>query len=528
MKLFFASVFGVVSAAIMISVAFILQRAVDAASAGNARELFNILAIGVGILVVGIFINMMMAYLRRSYVAERLADAKNKRMDFLFGRRSRFPNEDTGKDLSFFTADTDILDRSYYTAITRLPNFVATFVFALGAMLWIDWIVTLVALGVAMLPMLASGIFSSGLAKRTKNYSNAAENYVNVVKECIDGKREIINYDKQAIFLTRHANENYIIEKTRFKKDFFEALAGIVPGFLGGMVQIAIMGVSCYFVITGRMTFGFMIAIVQLMNSVFSPIQSIIEAVNSIRAAKEICIKAGETNPPEPARTTVTAFNNKIDIVNLGLKYDDDNYVVQGLNLTIKKGGKYAVFAPSGYGKSSVARALALEFAEFDGAVTLDGTDIRDIETKDYHKLLRYVRQDPYLFSDTAINNIAFFDELPDKKEVARILSLTRVDEFLPNEEALTRPISNVSGLSGGQKQRIVLARALLHQPKILVLDEITSGVDLQTASAILTDVFKDEELTCIVITHESDDSFQGLFDEIIHLKDLTQANVSA
>jgi len=325
-------------------------------------------------------------------------------------------------------------------------------------------------------------------------------------------------YDKQNIFAARHEDENQMVEAARLKKDFFEALAGYIPGIMGGLVQIAVMGVSCYFVITGRMTFGFMIAIVQLMNSVFQPIQVIIEAVNGMRSAKEIRAKAAETNPPTAKGTPVANFTDTLEIRDLGLRYTDDEYVVQDLNLSFKKGGKYAVFAPSGYGKSSIARALALEFAQFDGAINLDGADIRNLNISDYHKILRYVRQDPYLFNDTAINNLAFFDELPAADDLQRALDITRVSDFLPDAEALARPISNSGGLSGGQKQRLVLARALLHKPKILVLDEITSGVDLDTACQILADLFADEELTVIAITHESDARFQGLFDEIIRL----------
>ena len=514
----FASLFGIINAAVTVSIAFILQEAVDAAGADDFRRLVIVLSIAGGILVADLATGLIMMRLRRGYVRDMLIMAKRNRMNFLFFRRPAVPNEDDSKDLSFFTADTDILDRSYYSQLTRLPYFVAMFVFALGAMLWIDWIVTLVAFVVSTLPMVASGIFSKGLAERTKKFSEASETYVATVKECVDGKREIMAYDKQNIFAARHEDENQMVEAARLKKDFFEALAGYIPGIMGGLVQIAVMGVSCYFVITGRMTFGFMIAIVQLMNSVFQPIQVIIEAVNGMRSAKEIRAKAAETNPPTAKGTPVANFTDTLEIRDLGLRYTDDEYVVQDLNLSFKKGGKYAVFAPSGYGKSSIARALALEFAQFDGAINLDGADIRNLNISDYHKILRYVRQDPYLFNDTAINNLAFFDELPAADDLQRALDITRVSDFLPDAEALARPISNSGGLSGGQKQRLVLARALLHKPKILVLDEITSGVDLDTACQILADLFADEELTVIAITHESDARFQGLFDEIIRL----------
>jgi len=521
MMLILTGCFYVANAALSVSIAFLLQRAVDAAGREDLRGLIIVLSIAAAVLVGDLATGLIAARLRTGYVRDMLLTVKHHRMFFLFYRRVKAPNEDSGKDLSFFTADVDILERSYFNARARLPLFIATFVFALGSMLWINWIVTLVAIAVSMLPMLASGLFAKGLSQRTKDYSKAAETYVDTVKECVEGKREIVAYDKQSIFLDRHAAKNQHIETTRLKRNFFEVLAGYIPGIMGGMVQVVIMGLSCYFVITGAMTFGFMIAIVQLMNHVFNPIQQIIETINSMRSAKAIMEKARETNPPEPMREPITTFTHAIEVQDLGLRYAEDEYVVQGLNLTFKQGGKYAVLAPSGYGKSSIARALALEFAEFDGAITLDGNDIRNLDTHDYNKILRYVRQDPYLFGDTAINNIAFFDELPDLAEVKRVLALTRVSEFLPDDEALSRHISNTSGLSGGQKQRIVLARALLHKPKILVLDEITSGVDLETACLILQDVFADKDLTCIAITHERDERFQGLFDEIIHLKDM-------
>jgi ABC-type transport system involved in cytochrome bd biosynthesis fused ATPase/permease subunit len=243
-----------------------------------------------------------------------------------------------------------------------------------------------------------------------------------------------------------------------------------------------------------------------------------VDAINGIRSAKPIVEKAKETAESEPAKTRIADFTNAIEIKGLGLKYDENEYVVKDLDLTFKRGGKYAILAPSGYGKTSIARALAMEFAEFDGSITMDGKDIRSLDTHDYNKILRYVRQDPFLFSDTALNNLAFFDGTPDPALLSKVLRLTRVDEFLADAEALNRQISNTSGLSGGQKQRIVLARALLHSPKVLVLDEITSGIDLENACNILADIFNDKELTCISITHENDERFLGHFDKIFRL----------
>jgi len=518
-KLILAGIFFVISAATTVALAFAFQKAVDYAGAGNLRGLLIVFAVVLALILPFDFLTSLLGVkCRLGYVREMLVTVKNHRMNFLFFRKSKTPADDDNKDLSFFSADADILEQSYFNNRARLPLHAATFIFALGSLLWINWIVTLVAIAVTMIPLGVSSLFTNGLSIRKKAYSDAAAEYIDTTRECIQGKKEIVAYDKQSIFLARHDKGNQTVENARKKSNFFEFMAAAVPGYMGGLVQVTVMGLSSYFVITGDMTFGYMIAIVQLMNHLFNPINQFVEALNGMRSAKAILEKATETAPQEGQKDSVTDFNSTLEIENLGLKYEDDEYVVEDLNLSFNKGGKYAIFAPSGFGKTSIAKAIAREFAEFDGAIKLDGKDIQNISSKDYNKILRYVRQDPYLFNDTAINNLAFFDSLPEKSELDKVLEITRVKDFLPDDEALNRQISNTSGLSGGQKQRIVLARALLHQPDILVLDEITSGVDLDTACNMLSDLFEDKNLTCIAITHENDERFLGLFDEIVRL----------
>ena len=152
-----------------------------------------------------------------------------------------------------------------------------------------------------------------------------------------------------------------------------------------------------------------------------------------------------------------------------------------------------------------MAKALALEFSEYEGLITIDDKDIQKLCKADYRKLLRYVRQDPFLFADTAINNLLFFDDMPNKDFLTRILEQTKVSDFLPDEDSLNRMVSNTSGLSGGQKQRIAIVRALCMDPDVMLFDEPTSSLDPEMVGEVL-DVMKQlaqDGMTMVVVTHE-------------------------
>jgi len=519
-KLYFALGAGlhVLAAAIQVSFAFGLQMIIEAATEGSVDNLIFGIWVCIGIMASQTIVGLIGVRCRVMNISEMLVLSKANRMALLFARRLKTPADDNSNDLSFFTADIDMLDGNYHWGVFNLIRSFAVLVLALASMFWINWMLTLAVLAASSIPVLTTLPFAKGLNRRTKAYSDQTADYVDTTRECIQGQRDIMAFDKQAVFLDRHNKANRQVERARANNVFFRSMSDYVSSNSASLVVICAIGLGSYLVITGDLTFGMMVAMTQLIQSVVGPATGIASGINSVRSTKALREKAAETAPDEPKKDALHDFAHAIEIKGLGLKYDDENYVIQNLDLSFKKGGKYAVLAPSGFGKSSIAKAIAMEFMEFDGSITIDGKDIRGIDTGDYNKLMRFVRQDPFLFNDTALNNLTFFEENPDEAEFDAALNITRVRDFLADNEALNRHVSNTSGLSGGQKQRMVLARALLHKPKILVLDEITSGVDLETARDILQDLFFDENLTVIAITHERDERFLGLFDEVVEL----------
>ena len=516
-----AIILSTISSIISVAVAFLIRNIVDATQYEDVDALIKAILFTVAIWPADFLFSLLAVRFRLSYTFEMLRVAREHRMGFLLKRRLKTPAEDSNKDLSFFTADIDVLRDKYYRHRALVALRISRIVLSVAAMVWISPWMTLAVLGIIGLLTLTTLPFGKGLNHRTKAYSDTTAEYTDVARECLQGKREINAYGKEGAFLERHEKVNIKAKNARMKMEFFEALASFTAGYSNFFIVLITVSLGAYFVLQGELGFGDLFAIIQLVQNVGWPTTEFVESLNSMRSAKALLEKAKEQAKEQPQGQPLKSFKNSIEIKGLGLKYDD-TYVVKDLNLSFKKGGKYAIFAPSGYGKTSIAKALALEFMDFDGSIEVDGVDIRKIDIGDYNKTLRYVRQDPYLFSDTVLNNLTFFEDkaLLEGQNIEEALNITRVSSFM-DEEGLERLISNTSGLSGGQKQRIVLARALLHKPEILVLDEITSGVDLTTACSILEDIFKDKNLTVIAITHENGETFQGLFDEIIRLDQL-------
>ncbi|MCL2753474.1 MAG: ABC transporter ATP-binding protein/permease [Defluviitaleaceae bacterium] len=515
--LVFSAIFFMVQAAISVILAFMLQRIVDSASNRNMQDFIFFLVLTFCIWPLDIVSVILAAKFRVANIKEMLQLTKHNRLNFILA--TKISPKEENKELSFFTADIDVLDQSYYGVRLSLFHYIPLFLFSLVSLLFINWILTVVLAVVSLLPMLTTWIFGKPLANRKKTYSDNQAIYVDNVKEVIDGKKEIVSYGKQDVFIDRHEKINEKVENARERSKFLGALAGSLSFNIGFLVQIAGIGLGSYLVITGDLTIGFLIAVMQLVGNLVWPVVHGAEIINSIKSSKHIREKAMEsTNAANTKPIILDDFKDAITVCDLAVKYDEENYIFKNVNLKFEKGKKYVIQAPSGFGKSSIAKVLSMEIDDFEGVVLIDGKDIKSIDPKSFNNILRFVRQDPYIFDGTAYENITFFSNQFDQSALDAVLDTTRVKGFLSGEEGLERSISNNSGLSGGQKQSLVLARALLHKPQILILDEITSNLDLVASCEILEKLFKDKDLTCIVIAHENDENFKSLFDEIVNL----------
>ena len=197
-------------------------------------------------------------------------------------------------------------------------------------------------------------------------------------------------------------------------------------------------------------------------------------------------------------------FNNKIELKNVSFSYQENKPVLKNINLEIKKGEKIGIIGESGSGKSTLADIIIGLYKPEKGEVRIDDEMLNEDNVKSWRKKIGYIPQNIYLSDGDVASNVAFLEEI-DEKRVKEVLKQANILDFLEthHEGIYTKVGENGIKLSGGQKQRIAIARALYHNPEVLVLDEATSALDNETEKKIMEEIYKiGENKTMVIIAH--------------------------
>lgn len=230
-------------------------------------------------------------------------------------------------------------------------------------------------------------------------------------------------------------------------------------------------------------------AYMAILYSVIQPIKDLSKAAYSIPKGlasmdRINVILDAENNIAEPSRpVSLKSFEKSIEFRNVHFRYESGREVLHGIDLTIPKGHNVAIVGASGAGKSTLADLIPRFYDPDEGSISIDGIDIRDVSTRDLRALMGNVNQDPILFNDTIFNNIAFGVENATMEQVVAAAKITNAHEFIITKPEGYDTCIGDRGvmLSGGQRQRISIARAILKNPPILILDEATASLDTES-----------------------------------------------
>ncbi|MCJ7789384.1 MAG: ABC transporter ATP-binding protein/permease [Candidatus Atribacteria bacterium] len=454
------------------------------------KYILNIILILIGIYVISAIFNYIQQYImadvaqKTVYNMRKDINAKLSRLPLKY-----FDGRTHGEILSRVTNDVDVISSTLQQGLTQLVTSVVTLVGIVIMMLTISPMLTLIALVTLPLSFLATKV----IAKQSQKFFAKQQKYLGQlsgqVEEMYTGHKivKVFNYEKQSIDKFNKVNDQ--LYDAGWKAQFISGIIMPLMMAIGnlGYVFIAILGGIA--VIRGKVTIGNIQAFIQYSREFSHPIvqtSNIANIIQSTIAAAERVFEVLDEAEQIPDQKDLLHLNKpkgdvKFEHIKFG--YSEEKILIEDMSIDVKKGQTIAIVGPIGAGKTTLVNLLMRFYEINDGKITVDGIDIRDMERGKLRSLFGMVLQDTWLFKGSIKENIAYGREKAKEEEILQAAQVAYADHFirtLPDgyDTILNEEANNISQ---GQKQLLTIARAILADPAILILDEATSSVDTRT-----------------------------------------------
>ena len=404
-----------------------------------------------------------------------------------------FESRTYGEVLSRITNDVDTLGQGLNQSITTIITSFATLVGVFIMMLSISPLMTLIAL--VILPV--SAFLVSFVVKKSQKFFVTQQEYLGhingQVEETYGGHLVVKSFDKEKDLIKQFNETNDVLYKSAWKSQFFSGMMQPVMMFVGnlGYVSVAISG--GFLAISGRITIGDIQAFIQYVKNFTQPITQIAQVINQVQsmaaASERVFELLNEEEEDQVVKNPVSTNGIKgaVEFSHVRFGYKKEQPVIRDFSANVLPGQKVAIVGPTGAGKTTMVKLLMRFYDVDDGAILLDGHNIKDFNRRELRDAFGMVLQDTWLFKDTIMENIRYGRLDATDEEVIAAAKAAYADHFITTlpggyNMELNEDASNVSQ---GQKQLLTIARAILANNPVLILDEATSSIDTRTEQRI-------------------------------------------
>ena len=400
-----------------------------------------------------------------------------------------FDKRTNGEVLSIISNDIDMLSQNLNQSVTQIITAICTLVGILVMMISISLEMTIIAILILPITMFVV----SKIVKRSQKYFTAQQEHLGYldgqIEEVYGGQLIVKAFNAQEKVEETFDKENNNLYRSAWRSQFLSGLMHPLMNFIGNVAYVAVAILGGFLAANGKITVGNIQSFIQYMKQFTQPISQIAQISGMLQtmvAAAERVFEFLEEKEEiqeleNPKSTEGLAGNVTFDHVEFG--YDPDNIIIHDFNAKVHDGQKIAIVGPTGAGKTTMVKLLMRFYDVNSGGIYIDGNNIKDFNRGDLRKMFGMVLQDTWLFSGTVKDNIRYGKPDATLAEVIEAAKAAHVHHFiktLPNsyEMVLNEETSNISA---GQKQLLTIARVILADPKILILDEATSSIDTRT-----------------------------------------------
>ena len=401
-----------------------------------------------------------------------------------------FEKRTVGEVLSRITNDVDTLGQSLNQSITQLITSVTTMIGVLVMMLSISPRMTLIAL--LILPVSLALVLV--VVKFSQKYFKAQQATLGVVngqvEEVYAGHNVVKAFNREAVVLADFNAANDKLYESAWKSQFLSGLMMPIMNFVGNLGYVAVAIVGSIFAAAGAITIGDIQAFIQYVKNFTQPIQQLAQVSNMLQSMTAAAERVFEfLNEPEedqladPARRADPAcIDGQVTFDHVKFGYTPEKTVIHNFSCNVKPGQKVAIVGPTGAGKTTMVNLLMRFFEVNSGRITIDGVATTDLRREDVHELFGMVLQDTWLFEGTIRENLVYNMEGITDEQLETVCKACGLDKFVHSlPQGFDTVLSESTTISAGQKQLLTIARAMLQNAPMLILDEATSSVDTRT-----------------------------------------------
>ena len=515
----FASLF---ETAAMIILSLMLERLLAIAATDNLQDLYHQ---GVIFIILGgsfIIVYLLYMYIKPRFRKKVMMQYKNNIYNSLLKKNiTDFNKHETSIYISSLTNDVNYIEENYIFSIFSLITQITLFITTIVVMIIYSPILSLVAIGLGLLPLIVALLVGGKLMTYEEKISNENASFMHFIKDNLIGFStiKVFKAEKKMKELFNQNNNSLETQKAKEVKttvlmEFLQTLTSIIA-------QYGVFFVGAYLCTKEKsLTPSVILLFVQLMNYVMSPLAQIPSLISKRNACLPLFKKIENiVNEKEEDNTNKeqASFNNNITISDLSFSYDD-KVILNGINYTFNKNKSYAIVGTSGSGKTTLVNLLLGRNNSYQGSINYDDKELNEISIDSIYEISSFVEQDVFIFDDTIINNITMYSKVDDAL-LNNAINQSGLKQLIDEKGIDYKCGENGNNLSGGEKQRISIARALIKKAQILLMDEATSALDNETSYEITNNVLDLENTTKIMITHRLEENILKRFDEIIVLK---------
>ncbi|MCD8160645.1 MAG: ABC transporter ATP-binding protein/permease [Clostridiales bacterium] len=511
--------------ALLLGISWILMELMNAISGeAGAKSLENLALMIAVYLLLFTLVSLLSRAVQPRFLRTAMEQYKALVLEKLMGKSlASFEREPTSAYLSALSNDAAVIEGDYLEAEFQIIGNLLDFCGAFLLMLYLSPLLTVVVAVLTVLPMAASMGVGRRLEPLERQVSEDNASFTAALKDCLSGFSVVKSFRSEGAFLRLLSDRNGALEERKQQKRRLRLSVSMVSIAAGLLAQFGVFFAGVWMVQSGRnITVGTVIAFVNLMNCIVSPISELPGLLTARRAAVGLLEKMANLlcqNSDRGGLSVPPRLEQGIRLSDVSFRYEAGREVLHGVSAAFEAGKCYAIVGSSGCGKSTLLHLLRGGAADYQGSITYDGAEGRDISNASLSDLVASIQQTVFVFNATLRENVTMFRDFPEE-DVAAALRMANLTGLVADRGEGCLCGEGGAGLSGGEKQRIAIARSLLRRAAVLLVDEATAALDAETAYQVSSDLLNLLGVTRIVVTHTLEKALLVRYDQILVMKD--------